>query len=60
MHIYDAIYLFSMGLIKKNKKEKKILEQGYQLLSVWPDTFAVVFMEENVVLNRYCSSVSDK
>lgn len=48
-------------LLKKKKKEKnnKKLEQGYHLLSVWSETFAIIFMEQNV-LNHYCSSVSDK
>lgn len=40
--------------------QEQKLEQRYQLLSLWPDIFAMIFMGENIVLNHCCASVSDK
>lgn len=55
-----AIYLFTVGLYNKKTHKNKKLEPAYQLLSLWPDPFAMIFMEENTVPNHFCSSVSDK
>lgn len=48
-------YLFVYNGADKKSHKNKNLEPAYQLLSLWPDTFAIIFMEENTVPNHYCS-----